>query len=208
MSRYAQIAVTGTVRRVQHDQGSGRAHAAGPDDPPVPADVLGAAETDFLTTRDGFYLATVGETGWPYVQYRGGPPGFVHVLDEHTFAFADVRGNRQYLTTGNLLAEDRVAVFFMDYPTRTRLKIFGRARVLPADDPLAGRFGPARTDGRVERLMVVAVEGLNWNCRQHITPRYSEAELAPTVERMETLARENDRLQRENRALRDRLAAG
>lgn len=179
----------------------------GDTDDSVVEDQAGRAP-EVLAARDGFYLATVGETGWPYVQYRGGPQGFVHVLDEQTFAFADVRGNRQYITTGNLVSDDCISAFFMGYPNRIRLKILGRAQVRDTDEALAERLCSVRTDGRVERLVIVTVQGVNWNCRQHITPRYSDAGLAPTLDRMATLTRENHLLERDNQALRARLAAG
>lgn len=118
------------------------------------------------------------------MQFRGGPAGFVHVLDERTLAYADVRGNRQYITSGNLRSDDRVAMFFMDYPHRTRLKLFGQAeeRSLDEHPELTARLDSVRTGGRVERLMVIRVEGYNWNCPRHITPRYSEAELAEALQ--------------------------
>lgn len=204
MSRFAQLAFTDTVRTVQREQGSDRANRPRAE---TEADPLGEPERVFLTTRDGFHLASVGETGWPYVQYRGGPPGFVHVLDEHRFAFADVRGNRQYVTTGNLRADARVAAFFMDHPTRTRVKILGRATVHPAaaGDPLTERLSDVRTDGRVERLVVVSVEGVAWNCRQHITPRWSAEELDEIWVRLTDRVTE---LEQENAMLRGRLRTG
>lgn len=197
MNRFAQLAFTESVRSVQEQNGSGRAAravGAAADGVPEP---LTLEQAMFIEERDGFYLASVGETGWPYVQYKGGPPGFVHVLDASTIAFADVRGNRQYITTGNVQADDRVALFFMDYPRQARLKLFGHARTVePADDPaLAERLGEVRTDGRVERLMVISLEGGNWNCAQHITPRFSEPELeealAPIRARLAALEQEN-----------------
>ncbi|MYU20927.1 pyridoxamine 5'-phosphate oxidase family protein [Streptomyces sp. SID8352] len=200
MGRYAHLAYTESVRRAQEENGSAqvglRALAQGDPGP----DPLGPDEAAFIRGRDGFYLASVGETGWPYVQYRGGPPGFVHLLDEATLAWAEVRGNRQYITTGNLAADGRVSLFFMDYARQARLKLFGRARTLPlAEDPGTARVvGGVRSDGPVERLTVVAVEGLNWNCSRHITPRYSQAELteslAPVRARITALERENERL--------------
>ncbi|MEV6803909.1 pyridoxamine 5'-phosphate oxidase family protein [Streptomyces sp. NPDC017405] len=200
MGRYAHLVYTDSVRRVQEEEGSAQLglRALAQDD--ARPDELGPDEAAFLTTRDGFYLATASETGWPYVQYRGGPPGFVHVLDERRLAWAEVRGNRQYVTTGNVRASERVALFFMDYARQARLKMFGRARTVPLDeDPaLTERLGRRRTDGQVERLMVVQVEGLNWNCRQHITPRYTERELesalAPVRARLDALERENEQL--------------
>ncbi|NIH79106.1 pyridoxamine 5'-phosphate oxidase family protein [Amycolatopsis viridis] len=200
MSRYAHLAYTESVRREQEQNGSAAAAARALTGGEVP-DPLGPHEAAFIAARDGFYLASVSETGWPYVQHRGGPAGFVHVLDEQTLGFADVRGNRQYITTGNVRAGGRVALFFMDYPHQARLKIFGHARAVPLDeDPgLTRTLTETRTDGRVERLMVIRVEGFNWNCHQHITPRYSEAELAEALAPVRARIAE---LEEQNKALR------
>ncbi|WEH34417.1 pyridoxamine 5'-phosphate oxidase family protein [Streptomyces sp. AM 4-1-1] len=210
MSRYARLAYTPAVRQVQHEMGSGI--AAGrrlrePGDLPEP---LTSAEAAFVGSLDGFLLASVGETGWPYVQFRGGPPGFVHVLDGGRIGYADVGGNRQYITTGNLRTDDRVALFFIDHARRVRLKMFGHARAVPADDEpeLAERLVSTRTEGRVERLVVIEVEGYDWNCPRHITPRFSERELtdvlAPVRERMAGLERENEELRAQVAAMRQR----
>ncbi len=198
MSRYAQLAFTYGVREVQAEQGSAAAMGrmlagSGPD-------ALGPAEAAFLAERDGVYLATVGATGWPYVQHRGGPPGFLHVLDEHTLGFVDVRGNRQYISTGNLRHDDHVAVFAMDYAHQRRLKLLGRAEVvaLDADPALTARLSDVAADGRPERLVIIHVEGVQPNCPQHITPRWSEPELATALatlrERLAELEAENARL--------------
>lgn len=198
MSRYAELAFTDTVREVQAEQGS--ATAVGRMLDGTALDAIGPDEAAFLTARDGVYLATVGETGWPYVQYRGGPPGFLHVLDAHTLGFADVRGNRQYISTGNLRGDDRVALFAMDYAHRMRLKLLGRAEVvaLDADPALTARLTDIVTDGRPERLVLIHVEGVQPNCPQHITPRWNEAELAdalaPLHARLQELERENAQL--------------
>ncbi|MFD6326637.1 pyridoxamine 5'-phosphate oxidase family protein [Streptomyces sp. NPDC058442] len=200
MSRYAQLAFTENVRRVQWERGSGEAmdRMLGPD--LGEADRLGPAEAGFIVARDSFYLASVGADGWPYVQHRGGPPGFVHVLDAETLAYLEVRGNRQYITTGNLQGDDRVSLFFMDYAHRIRLKVMARAETLDAarEPELSRRLGDIRTDGRPEQLMVIRVEGIAWNCSKHITPRFSEAELAdallPVRERIEALTAENEAL--------------
>lgn len=206
MSRYAHLAYTPTVRQVQHEMGSGIAAGRRLREPGAAPEPLTAAEATFIRSLDGFLLATVGETGWPYVQFRGGPPGFVHVLDDSRIGFADVGGNRQYITTGNVRTDDRVALFFIDHARQTRLKMYGHARIAPAaDDPeLAARLASVRTDGRVERLVTIAVEGYDWNCPRHITPRFSERELsaalAPLQDRLA-------RLERENEALRGQLAA-
>ncbi|MCA1192822.1 MULTISPECIES: pyridoxamine 5'-phosphate oxidase family protein [unclassified Saccharopolyspora] len=203
MSRYARLAFTAAVRAMQVEQGSRPAHraelGAGVGLEPDP---LGERERAFIAARDGCYLASVGETGWPYVQFRGGPPGFVHVLDDRTLGYADVRGNRQYITGGNLRGDPRVALFFMDYATRTRLKLFGRASVrgLDEDPRLTARLGAPRAGGRVERLVLIDVEAHDWNCPKHIPHRYSEADLARTHARL-------DALEAENAALRARLTA-
>ncbi|AEW96646.1 MULTISPECIES: pyridoxamine 5'-phosphate oxidase family protein [Streptomycetaceae] len=203
MGRYAHLAYTESVRQVQQEQGSAlaaRRRLAEGDEP----ERMGDAEAAFIGSRDGFYLASVSETGWPYVQFRGGPPGFVHVLDDRTLGYADVRGNRQYITTGNVRADGRVALFFMDYPRQARLKIFGHAHTrATAEDPhLTERLSAPRTDGNVERLMLIRVEGFNWNCHQHITPRYSEAELARVLAPFRARMAE---LEEENRVLRARV---
>ncbi|MGW0423361.1 pyridoxamine 5'-phosphate oxidase family protein [Streptomyces sp. NPDC003015] len=206
MSRYAHVAFTESVRHVQRQRGSAQAMDRLLATHDGELDPLGPDEAAFIGERDGFYLASAGEDGWPYVQFRGGPPGFVHVLDAGTLAWVEVRGNRQYITTGNLLSDDRVSLFFMDYPHRTRLKIFGHAETRdPAEFPeLHEQLADIRTDGPLEHLMVIRVEGIFWNCQKHITPRFSEAELAeallPLRERMEMLAEEN-------RVLRAKLQA-
>ncbi len=203
MSRYAQLAFTDPVRAVQAEQGSAAAmgrmlSGSGPD--AQGPDALGPDEAAFLAERDGIYLATVGATGWPYMQHRGGPPGFLHVLDERTLGFVDVRGNRQYISTGNLRHDSRVALFAMDYAHQRRLKVLGRAEVvaLDADPALTARLSDVAADGRPERLVLIHVEGVQPNCPQHITPRWSEAELAgaltPLRERLAELEAENARL--------------
>jgi uncharacterized protein len=176
--RFAEIAFTPAVRARQAEQGSRGSYARFDEGPPW-NDRLEARERAFVARRDGFYLASVGETGWPYVQFRGGPPGFLRVLDERTLGFADLRGNRQYVTLGNLSANDRVSLFLMDYPRRRRLKILGRARAVEggADPELAARLAVPGATGVVERAILVGVEAFDWNCPQHIEPRWSRAEL-------------------------------
>lgn len=137
------------------------------------------AETGFIAERDSIYLASVAENGWPYVQHRGGPPGFLRVLDETTLGFADFRGNRQYISVGNLTADGRVAMILMDYAHRRRLKILGHARIVDvaADPALAERLTVAGYRARVERAVLIRLQAFDWNCPQHITPRLTEAEL-------------------------------
>ncbi len=181
---YGSIAFTDSVRAVQDSYGSGAFYAqhAARGTAPLdgrPGDPLTDDVRDFLAEQDSCYVATVGETGWPYVQFRGGAPGFVQVVDEHTIGWADFRGNLQYVSTGNLTTNDRVALIAVNYPRRSRLKIFGHARVVRVeDDPdLAARLTPAGHDGVVERAVLVTVDAYDWNCPQHITPRFTLAEL-------------------------------
>ncbi len=140
---------------------------------------LGLHEAEFIAARNSFYLATVTPDGWPYIQHRGGPTGFLHVLDERTLAFADYSGNKQFISVGNLATNDRFSIFLMDYPNRTRLKLIGRVRILePGADPaLETRLAPSNPRIRVERIFLLDVVGFDWNCSQHITPRYSVDEL-------------------------------
>ncbi|AKS31582.1 pyridoxamine 5'-phosphate oxidase family protein [Mycolicibacterium goodii] len=203
---YPAIAFTDAVQKAQSEHGSdtfykrkviaGRA-SAGPD-------ALTDDERDFLRGRDSFYLATVSQTGWPYVQIRSGPPGFVRAIDDHTIAWGDFRGNLQYISTGNLSTDDRVAIIAVDYPRRARLKIFGHARIVSAqDDPeLARSLADPAYDAVVERSMVVSVEAFDWNCPQHIVSRYSVAELQPTLA---GLTEQIEKLRAENATLRAQL---
>ncbi len=145
-------------------------------------------------------MATVSETGWPYVQHRGGAPGFLKVIDERTLGFADFRGNRQYISVGNVAANDKAALILMDYPRRTRLKIYAHVEVKDlTDEPeLAQRLASPGYKGKVERAMLLHLEAFDWNCPQHITPRFTEGEigeaLAPIRERLRALEEENQRL--------------
>jgi uncharacterized protein len=169
MPSYGSIAYTPTVREAQRRFGS---PVAGSGEDPDEEITLGPAETELLSQSDGFFQATVSQTGWPYVQFRGGPPGFVNVLGPSTIAYADLRGNRQYLSVGNLSQNDRVALLFIDFATRRRLKLYGHARIVEDGPELEG---PAATAdrGRVERAVIIEVEAGAWNCPQHITPRWT-----------------------------------
>jgi predicted pyridoxine 5'-phosphate oxidase superfamily flavin-nucleotide-binding protein len=184
--KYLEIASTPAVKAVQARNGS-RAAYARQESGEVHNDRLGDDEAAFLSARDGFYLGSVSETGWPYIQYRGGPAGFLQVLDERRIAWAELGGNRQYITTGNLAEDGRVSLFLMDYAERERLKLFGRAKVieLAADPVLAARLTAPLGKARVERMMVVEVEAFDWNCPQHITPRFTAAEVSRRGERVD-----------------------
>lgn len=199
---YGQIAFTDDVRRLQERYGSLRfydRHTARASGVPGP-DPLSPDVVDLLARLDGFYLATVGESGWPYVQFRGGPPGFLRAIDDGTIGWADFRGNLQHISTGNLAGDDRVALLLMDHPNQERLKLFGRARVVFAeDDPeLVESLRPADYEAVVERAVLVSVEAFDWNCPQHITRRWTAAELEPLVgglrERIRVLEAENAEL--------------
>lgn len=197
---FAEIAFTPSVLAAQDRNGSRDAYDRFLAPQTEPGNVLGEAEAAFVGQRDGFYLASVSETGWPYVQFRGGPRGFLQVLDARTLAFADFRGNRQYLSAGNITADGRVSMILMDYPNQRRLKVWGRARLVEAaEDPaLLARLTPEGYRARPERAVVITVEALDWNCPAHIPRRLTleelETVLAPVREEMGALARENERL--------------
>ena len=201
--RYGEIAFTPAVAEVQEQHGSRRFYArrqARLTEASAP-DTLGEDEQAFVAARDGFYLATVSLSGWPYVQYRGGPVGFLHVLDEARLAWADFRGNFQYISVGNLAEDARVAMILMDYAQQQRLKVFGHARVVDAgqDAGLLEDLVDPSYDAEVERAVVVTVDAYDWNCRQHITRRYTAAE----IDRLAApLRRDLDRSREENRELR------
>ncbi len=174
--KFAEIAFTPDVQRVQEKMGSRRGYARMLEGD-AHHDRLGPSEAEFIGDRDSFYIASVGETGWPYIQHRGGPKGFLRVLDETTIGFADFSGNRQYVTVGNIASDDRVSLFLMDYPNRTRLKIFGHAREIGRDDAALERLVVPGYRARVERGLLVTVAAFDWNCPQHITPRYTVEEI-------------------------------
>ena len=180
--RFAELMFTPRVRALQEAAGS-RASYARFAEPGAPAnDRLSAAERGFIAARDSFYMASVSETGWPYVQHRGGPVGFLKVLDDRTIGFADYRGNKQYVSVGNLGGDNRVSLFLMDYPNQRRLKLLGHARMVSnAEEPDLFNRLQVETTAKVERGIVIGLEGFDWNCPQHITPRFSEAELAETL---------------------------
>ena len=193
--KFAEIAFTATVKKVQEQQGSRTAYARMEGAPEAINQALTSAEVSFIAARDSLYMATVSETGWPYIQHRGGPAGFVRVIDERTIGFADFRGNRQYVSVGNLTTDDRVSLFFMDYPNKTRLKLLGRARIVGLDDQeTLGRLELPDYRARVERGVLITVEAFDWNCPQHITERFTLDEIrvmaAPLTSRIAVLEAE------------------
>lgn len=175
---FATIAFTDSVKAAQSRYGS-RENNQRFEMSDDPRNQLGEFETAFIQARDSFYMATISENGWPYVQHRGGPVGFLQVLDDRTIGFADFKGNRQYLSVGNLNANARTSLILMDYPNCRRLKLWGTTRIIHADDApeLIARLEMADYKARVERGIVITIEAIEWNCPQHITPRYSEAEV-------------------------------
>jgi uncharacterized protein len=182
---FSEIAYTPTVRAMQERQGSAQSYAKFLRPEAPRNDRLGPAEAAFIAERDGFFQASVSETGWPYVQFRGGPKGFLRVIDDKTIGYADFRGNRQYISVGNLQRDDRVSLILMDYPNQRRLKIFGRVRLVEAEEDaaLVASLHPADYDARPERAVLITVEAYDWNCQQHIPQRFTieelEAHLAP-----------------------------
>ncbi len=178
-AKFLDLTVTDSVRQAQkHYFGRSMSIEGAPE-----RDALTADESDFIQSRDSFYMATVTEGGWPYVQHRGGPPGFLRVIDEHSLAFADYQGNRQLLSTGNLAANNRVALFLMDYPHRARLKILGHARVEDArkHPELLVQLAEPSVHQIVERLFFIDVVSFDWNCPKYITPRFTAAEVERIV---------------------------
>ena len=202
---FLDIASTASVRAAQGANGSGEFWADFKGD--RPSDRFTPAEAAFIAERDSLYMATVSESGWPYVQHRGGPPGFIRIRDDRTLAIPDFRGNRQYISTGNLVADDRAALILMDYPNRRRLKLYAHveARGLTADPALAAELALPGYRAKVERGLIIHLAAFDWNCPQHITPRFSEAELAPALAPIRARL---EALEAENQALRDKLAAG
>jgi uncharacterized protein len=201
-SDFLDIAETPSVKAAQAANGSGasskKAAANGE------RRRFTAVELEFIAARDSFYLATVSETGWPYVQHRGGPRGFLRLINDRTLAFADFRGNRQYISLGNVSANNRVALLLMDYANRRRLKIYARIEVkdLKTDPQLAEALALPGYRAKPERAFLLHLEAFDWNCPLHITPRFTEQEitgaLAPVRARIA-------QLEAENKILRDKL---
>ncbi|PKP86536.1 MAG: pyridoxamine 5'-phosphate oxidase [Alphaproteobacteria bacterium HGW-Alphaproteobacteria-17] len=202
---YRHTMFSEAVKTLQERHGSRAAYLkmdAGADGTP---DALTAKELDYIAHRDSFYMASVTAHGWPYMQHRGGPAGFLRHLGGNRIGFADYRGNKQYISTANLAGDDRVSLFLMDYPNKDRLKLVGHARSVElADDPaLVTSLMPEGYRAVPERAFLVDVIGWEWNCSQHITPRFTEAEISAAIQPM---AAELNQLRAENAALRTRLS--
>lgn len=199
---FLDIAITPSVRAVQAKMGADRAWT----------DFNGHREFDrftdneaaFIAERDSFYMATVSESGWPYVQYRGGPRGFLKLVDDRTLAFADYRGNRQYISTGNLAANNRACLILMDYRQPARLKVYAHVTTLALDDdpPLTGLVAVPGYRAKVERIFRLTLAAFDWNCPQHITRRFTEQEVSESVSPLRDRVAQ---LETENAELRNRL---
>ncbi len=200
---FLDVAITPNVRLAQAEMGADQIWLG---DHHRESDSFTENELAFIAARDSFYMASVSETGWPYVQHRGGPPGFLKAVDRKTMAFADYRGNRQYISTGNFAANDRACLFLVDYPRRARLKIYMHVEKLTLDsDPaLTSLVSDVGYRAKAERIFRLRLEAFDWNCPQHITPRYTEREVEQAVTPLrERLAQ----LEAENLALRSHIEA-
>ena len=196
---FGSLVFTPLVKALQEKYGSRRQYARLESGHPS-RDLLGPDESAFMEDRDSFYLATVGSSGWPYIQHRGGPKGFLKVIDDHTIAFADFRGNKQFISTGNLGTDNRIALIMVDYPRQARLKILGRVEIFEGEAAWEWieRLRDPGYKAVIERVYVIRVEAFDWNCPQHITPRFTAEQiqeaLAPFERRLEELELENLRL--------------
>lgn len=191
---FLEVAVTPSVRAAQAAMGVDQSWLGAES---RPSEAFTEQEIAFIASRDSFYMASVSETGWPYVQHRGGKAGFLKVVDQQTLAFADYRGNRQYISAGNFAANDRACLFLMDYVRRARLKIYVHVERLTigADQGLTELVSDPTYKGRAEAIFRLRLEAYDWNCPQHITPRFTEQEVeqavAPLRERLQRLETEN-----------------
>lgn len=200
--KFFDLTFTPSVKKTQEHYGTRRNYARYESGEP---DFFGFTEeeTEFIAERDSFYLATVGENNQPYVQFRGGPPGFLKVLDAQTLGYDDFRGNLQYISTGNLSVNNRAALILMDYPNQRRLKILARAEIKDvADAPeLAEQLKVLNYKAKIERTVILHIEAFDWNCPRHITPRYTIEEIKamsePLYEHIEKLEAEIRRLKGE-----------
>ncbi len=180
---FTKLAFTDSVKKLQEQYGSRKSYArmesAGDQY------VLTDREIPFIKSRDSFYMATVGENGWPYVQYRGGAIGFLKVINDSTLGFADFRGNRQFISAGNINSNSKASLFLIDYPSRQRLKIWAESEVIDAvEDPaLLEKLEDSNYKAKIERLIIFNIKAYDWNCSQHITPRYTTEEIAGEIER-------------------------
>lgn len=175
---FTQFAFTDSVKKVQEYYGTRQSYTR--METSGDRFNLTQNEISFIQSRDSFYMGTVGENGWPYVQFRGGPKGFLKVINETTIAYVDFRGNGQYISTGNISTSNKTSLFLMDYPSRQRLKIWAEASIIDAnkDDELLKQLKMEGYKARFERIVMFKVQAYDWNCPQHITPRYTKDEFS------------------------------
>jgi uncharacterized protein len=196
---FGSLVFTPTIKALQEQHGSRRQYAR-MEETASARDRLGEMEMEFLGERDSFYMASVGSSGWPYIQHRGGPRGFLKVVDDRTIAFANFSGNRQYISSGNLSTDNRVALILIDYPRQVRLKLLGGVEILEGEQAKdwIERVRHPEYKAAVESVFVIHIEAFDWNCPQHIVPRFTAEQiqqaLAPVEKRMQELEMENERL--------------
>ncbi len=178
---FTKFTFTESVKKVQEQYGSRSSYAR--MEKSGDRNVLTDREKPFIENRDSFYLATVGENGWPYVQFRGGPKGFLKIIDDTTLGFADFRGNRQYISAGNIISTKKTSLFLIDYPTKQRLKIWAECEVHHASEEpeLVKRVEMPDYNAQIERIFIMKIRAFDWNCPQHITPRYTTDEIAKEI---------------------------
>jgi predicted pyridoxine 5'-phosphate oxidase superfamily flavin-nucleotide-binding protein len=201
---FGSFVFTPVVKALQEKYGSRRTYERLEKAVTSP-DRLSENETSFIAERDSFYMASVGATGWPYIQHRGGPKGFVKVVDDRTIAFADFSGNKQFISAGNLMTDARVALIMVDYPGQARLKILGHAEIVEGTHAKewAARVRDRAYKAAIERVFIIRVDAFDWNCPQHITPRFTADEIQEAVAPIE---RHVTQLEEENERLRKQLA--
>ncbi len=180
---FTKLAFTDSVKKIQEQYGSRKSYARIENS--GDKYVLTGREIPFIKSRDSFYMATVGENGWPYVQYRGGAIGFLKVINNTTLGYADFRGNMQYISAGNINSNSRASLFLIDYPSKQRLKIWAESKVVEADDDqeLLKKLIVPNYEAKIERMIVFNILAYDWNCSQHITPRYTTEEIAGEIGR-------------------------
>ena len=182
---FTKLAFTDSVKKVQEQYGSRKSYAR--METSGDQFVLTEREIPFIESRESFYMATVGENGWPYVQYRGGPKGFLKIIDKTTLGYADFRGNMQYISVGNMNSSRKASLFFMDYPAQKRLKIWAESEVIDAEQnaELLQTLKMPGYEAHIERLIIFKIQAYDWNCPQHITPRYTSEEIAEGVAKLD-----------------------
>jgi predicted pyridoxine 5'-phosphate oxidase superfamily flavin-nucleotide-binding protein len=199
---FGSLVFTPLVKKLQERYGSRRQYERMQGS--AASDRLTPFEIEFLEQRDSFYWSTTGATGWPYVQHRGGPKGFLKVIDDRTLAFADFRGNKQYISTGNLMTDNRVAIIMVDYPRQARLKMLGHVDIIEgeASNQWIERVRVPGYKAVIERVFAIHIEAYDWNCPQHITPRYTAEEIR---DGMTAVEKRVEALEEENKMLRKAL---